>query len=115
VILAILLLLLALLGVLPLPIALPLSAGSLVVGGVGVYLFQRRVSKIPLANGNEAMIGATVPALTNIGREGQIKVGNEIWNARSIQGDIHQGESVRITDFEGLRAIVVPSKSHPSG
>jgi membrane protein implicated in regulation of membrane protease activity len=112
---AIVILLLALIGVLPPQFGLPLALGSLVVGGVGFYSMQRRVSLTPVENGQEAMLGSIAGAITNIERDGQIRYGNEIWNARTMDGAIAQGEFVRIVSFDGLRALVVPESSHADG
>jgi membrane protein implicated in regulation of membrane protease activity len=112
---AIVILLLALIGLLPPQFALPLALASLIVGAIGFYSMQRRVSRIPIENGREAMVGSIAPAITNIAGDGQIRYGSEIWSARTRHGTIAKGEAVRIVSFEGLRAIVVPLRSDADG
>jgi membrane-bound ClpP family serine protease len=108
--LAIALLLLALIGILPIQYALPLALASLVFGALTFWMMQRRLRSLPVANGREAMLGAVGPALTSIDDDGQIRLGNEIWSARSIGGAIARGEPVRVVRFSGLRALVVPAR-----
>jgi membrane protein implicated in regulation of membrane protease activity len=47
--------------------------------------------------------GTVVAACTPYGR---VKVGAELWNARSVDVRIEVGEQVRVTDVEGLTLIV---------
>jgi membrane-bound ClpP family serine protease len=108
---AIAILLLGLIGVLPLQYALPLALASLLFGGLTFWSMQRKLARIPHENGQDAMLGCRVPALTNIGRDGQIRWGNEIWSARSDFGPIAPGQWVRIVRVSGLRAIVEPDRS----
>jgi membrane-bound ClpP family serine protease len=109
--LAIAILLLALIGILPIQYALPLALASTAFGAVTFWLMQRRLARIPLRNGLEAMIGSVSPALTNIERDGQIRFGNEIWNARAEGRPVRKGERVRIVGVVGLRAVVTPEDS----
>lgn len=105
-ILAVLLLLLALLGVLPFSVALPLATASLVVGATGVWLLSRRLRQLPIRTGQEAMLGATATALTPIDPIGQVRYGSEIWNAKTEGQPIQVGKPVKIIRLAGLRAIV---------
>ncbi|HEV3310378.1 MAG TPA: NfeD family protein [Chloroflexota bacterium] len=114
-ILAIVLLLLAALGVLPLVVAAPLAIAGITVGGTGGFVLQRRMMRVPVENGTEAMIGTIGIALTVIERDGQLRVGNEIWSARTGHGVIRPGEPIRIVGIDGLRALVVPVDSTAGG
>lgn len=105
-ILALLLLLLALLGVLPWAIALPVSGGSILIGAVGLYLLQRRLRKTPVQTGTEGMVGRLATTITSVERTGRIRCGSETWNARSEDGPLNSGDVVRIVSFDGLKAVI---------
>jgi|SRR5579872_2906939 len=104
--LAILLLVLALAGYVPFGVAIPLAAGSMLIGGAGGYLLQRRLSRLPRLNGAEAMAGLQGEAVSPIDPDGTIRLGSETWKARSNGGGIATGQRVRVLRLEGLRAIV---------
>jgi membrane protein implicated in regulation of membrane protease activity len=105
-ILALVLLLLVLFGVLPLPIGAGLALVCLVVGAVGTGLLQRKLTRLPIRTGWEAMVGEMGTAETELVPRGRIKVGNETWSARSVSGTIHVRQKVRIVSFDGLCAEV---------
>jgi len=115
VILAVVLLLLAAFGLLPLDVAAPLAAVSVILGMSGLYLLQRRLRRVPVCTGREGMIGALVPAISRIDRDGEIRYGSEIWRARTIGAAVGNGDTVRILRVEGLRAIVAPAESDAGG
>src|SRR5947209_15454822 len=97
---------LAVAGVLPYPVALPLAVVAGVTTHGAGFLFQRRVMRSPPLVGREAMIGATAEALTVVGETGSILYHNEIWKARAVSSDIRVGARVRIVRLEGLLALV---------
>jgi len=106
VIIAILILLLALVGVLPFTVAVPLALVTTVIGASAGYLLQRRLKRIPPSNGAEAMTGKTAKALTRIEHDGTIRYGSELWNARTVGPAILEGQTVTILRIRGLRATV---------
>jgi membrane protein implicated in regulation of membrane protease activity len=69
--------------------------------------------RTPIASGQEAMIGATAEALSEIQRNGQIRFRGEIWRAQAAAGQkILPGERVQIVSVEGLQVTV--SKISPT-
>jgi membrane-bound serine protease (ClpP class) len=52
--------------------------------------------------GPEAIIGKTGTAVTDLKPDGEVRVGGIIWRAKSVQGDIRKGESVRVKSLEEL-------------
>ena len=58
--------------------------------------------------GTEAMIGAeatVIEALPNLGA-GTVRINGELWSARSVDGAIGSGETVKIDSVEGLKLRV---------
>lgn len=55
--------------------------------------------------------GVVVQGISNLAAEGQVKVDNQIWTARSADGaDIAEGAEIRVERIEGVKLIVSPVK-----
>jgi len=107
VIIAVILLLLALLGVIPVAVAVPVGLVSASIGLLAGYMLQRRMSRVPHMNGPEAMRGRVAYAVSEIGhRSGTIKFGNELWTATTRATVLRAGTKVRILSVTGLKARV---------
>ena len=53
--------------------------------------------------------GIVVQSISNLAAEGQVKVDNQIWTARSANGeDIAEGEKIKVEKIEGVKLIVSP-------
>lgn len=65
-----------------------------------------------LQSGVYALIGKPGVALSRFGETevGEVKVGGEIWNARSISGMVQEGEPVIVYDVQGVTLIVGKEK-----
>jgi membrane protein implicated in regulation of membrane protease activity len=111
--------------------ALAAAGASALVGGhllVGVGVFavasvlllfavrpalRRRLDRgiDPGVMHHRALVGNTAFVITRVdGHGGQVKIGGELWSARSIGGDhvIEPGAKVIVMDISGATALVVP-------
>ena len=53
--------------------------------------------------------GIVVQSISNLAAEGQVKVDNQIWTARSASGeDIAEGAKIKVEKIEGVKLIVSP-------
>ncbi len=53
--------------------------------------------------------GIVVQAISNLDAEGQVKVDNQVWTARSANGgDIAEGAKIKVEKIEGVKLIVSP-------
>jgi membrane protein implicated in regulation of membrane protease activity len=76
------------------------------IAETGLFLWwsQRRRAKV----GVEALVGREGVVLSNLGPEGQIKLGGEIWRARCPdQCDV--GARVVVREVDGLTLLVEPA------
>jgi len=64
--------------------------------------------------GPEAIIGKTGTAVTDLKPDGEVRVGGIVWRAKSIQGEIRKGESVRVKSLEDLVLKVEKAEGEPS-
>ncbi len=93
--------------VLPEPWGL-VAVGAAVAVEVGeAYLFLRWSQRRRAQVGAEALVGAEGTALGALEPEGQVRVGGEIWSARSSVG-IAAGGCVRVAAVDGLTLVVEP-------
>jgi membrane-bound serine protease (ClpP class) len=91
-------------------IGMPIVAAVATVGGmvvVGIAYIARRSMKRPVVTGAQAMVGATAEVFEDFNGRGVVRVGGELWNARS-RVPLHKGQPVRITHLEGLLVWVEP-------
>ena len=101
------------LGVLPLlNIYIPLWGmicilAALLLFSVYTYIMGRRaLSKKPMFT-SEAIIGLEGITTTRLSPNGYIKVKGELWKASS-ESIIDVGETIIVTEIEGLKLIVIP-------
>ncbi len=53
--------------------------------------------------------GIVVQGISNLAAEGQVKVDNQVWTARSANGeDIAEGAKIKVEKIEGVKLIVSP-------
>lgn len=91
-------------------IALPLiggvaTAAALVLAG-SVWLFNR-ARRRPVVTGVEQIVGTEAEALADFAETGNVRLGGEIWSARS-SAPIRAGQRVRVVRMEGLLLHVEP-------
>jgi membrane-bound serine protease (ClpP class) len=91
-------------------IALPLiggvaTAAALVLAG-SVWLFNR-ARRRPIVTGVEQIVGAEAEALADFSESGNVRLGGEIWRARS-GAPVRAGQRVRVVRVEGLLLHVEP-------
>ena len=81
----------------------------LVASLISIFIARKswQAIRLPIVSGQEAMVGATAEALSEIERDGQVRFRGEIWSAKAIAGQkILPGELVQIVRVEGLRVTV---------
>jgi membrane protein implicated in regulation of membrane protease activity len=78
---------------------------SLVLALGEAFLWQRTVRGRKAAVGAQTMIGADAEVLSALRPEGQVRLGGEIWDARSSMG-ADPGETVRVIGRRGLTLLV---------
>jgi membrane-bound serine protease (ClpP class) len=91
-------------------IALPLiggvaTAAALVLAG-SVWLFNRARTR-PVVTGAEQIVGTQAEALADFTETGTVRLGGEIWNART-NAPVRAGQRVRVVRMEGLLLHVEP-------
>lgn len=102
--------------VLPAPWGVIAVVGAAVVDlaetGVLVWWSRRRRARDPAAVGTEAIVGRSGVALgrldpLGLNPTGQVRVGGEIWTARSAE-PVDPGEIVTVSTVDGLVLVVEP-------
>ena len=76
------------------------------------YLTSKLVAKVidrPAAIGAETLIGIKCTTTTPLLPDGYVRIGTELWQARSIAEDIETGVEVVIVNINKLTLIVKPS------
>ena len=76
------------------------------------YLTSRLAAKVigrEVTVGAETLIGVKCTTTTPLLPDGYVRVGNELWQARSMAGDIETGAEVIIVNINRLTLIVKPS------
>ena len=84
----------------------------MVIWAVYSYLTSKLVAKVigrAAAVGPETLIGVKCTTTTPLLPNGYVRVGTELWQARSIVGDIETGTEVIIVNINRLTLIVRPS------
>jgi membrane-bound serine protease (ClpP class) len=85
---------------------------ALVVGG-GTVLAGRlawRARKNPPLSGPQTLLGAVATVNAAAGTTGRIRVEGAWWNARSPDSDLHDGQTVRVLEVQGLTLMVEPAE-----
>ena len=70
------------------------------------YVLYRALKKNPLL-GFENMVGKSGVAISAITHKGTIKIGRELWAAKTDQNDIEKGEEVTVIGQTGLKLTVI--------
>ena len=99
---------------LPNPWNLAAALVSLVLFGVEVLFWNRRVRRIKVRTGVEDLIGATGQVATALAPSGQIKVRGELWEAHSAT-PLKPGDRVRVLSVDDLRLEVAPDEEGSTG
>ena len=92
-------------------VEIPLSVaivGALALGAL-IFIIHRAV--IPSfhrqhVTGREGMLGQTGQVTETLAPKGTVRVGDEIWQARTAGEDIKTGEEIEITGLSGLTLTV---------
>jgi membrane-bound serine protease (ClpP class) len=79
-------------------IAIAMVAALLIFATINIAMKIRR-NKVAI--GIELIVGEQGQALEDFGREGQVRVGSEIWRARS-EDEIKDGDDVEVLAVDGL-------------
>jgi len=91
------------------------QALAFIVSSLAALLFLRPIAKrhlrIPphMRTGTAALIGTSATVLEQVSRDsGQVKIGGEIWSARSYDEDevIEPGDHVEVLKIDGATALV---------
>jgi membrane-bound serine protease (ClpP class) len=91
-------------------LAVPVIAGVATAGALillGLVFLGTRSLRRPVVTGREAMIGATAEAFEDFDEQGRVRLGGELWNARTSR-PVRAGEPVRIVRMDGLMLWVEP-------
>lgn len=91
-------------------IGLPVIAAVATVGGLAIvamaWLASRSLRR-PVVTGVQTMVGENAEVLEAFSDKGRVRLGGEIWNARSSSA-VQAGQIVRITRVDGLTVWVEP-------
>lgn len=79
---------------------------------VELAFWRRFLRRYKVQTGAEALIGTRAEVLDPCMPQGRVRVGGEIWNARS-DSPVARGEYVRITAVDGLTLSVEPLGTWP--
>lgn len=94
-----------------LKLVIPVIAGIAIAGGLillGLVFLLTRTMRRPVITGREALVGTLAEAFEDFSEQGRVRVGGELWNARSSQ-PVRAGQQVRIVRVEGLLLTVEPA------
>jgi membrane protein implicated in regulation of membrane protease activity len=94
----------------PLPGLITLMTGLVVLAVFTFRLGTRALLKKPVG-GLSTMIGSEARVVKSLAPEGMVRIKGELWEARSIYGEIGIGEAVSVVGQDGLKLIV--RKSSP--
>jgi membrane-bound serine protease (ClpP class) len=98
---------LAVLGVVPMPWAVPLVAGAAVIEVGESWLWNRWSQRRRAAVGAEALVGETAHVVRACRPLGQVRLHGELWQARCEAG-ADEGDAVRVAGLDGLTLVVEP-------
>ena len=95
--------------VLPAGWDLPVVAAGAVAEAAEGILWFRWSRRRRAAVGAEALVGAGADVVRRLDPFGHVKVGGELWRARSIGAEpVETGSRVRVVTLEGLTLVVEP-------
>ena len=90
----------------PVIVATAIVSAVIIIATINIAL-KIRTKKV--TTGIETLVGLQGEALTGIDKEGQVRIGGEIWKAKSAN-DISKGDSVRVLSVDGLMLRVERSE-----
>ena len=90
----------------PVIISTAIVSAAIIIATISIAMKMR--TKIA-TTGVEAIVGRLGEALTGIEKEGQVKIGGEIWKAKSTD-EIAKGDRVKVLSVDGLMLIVEKSE-----
>src|SRR3990172_7746879 len=93
--------------VLPMPWAVVAVVVAACIEVLEILFLRRFLRRYRIQSGAEAMIGPRAEVLESCSPDGRVRVGSEIWNARS-EVPVTTGQLVRITAVDGLTLSVEP-------
>lgn len=68
---------------------------------------RHRQNAPPLRSGVDALIGQVATTLSEVDRDGgRVKLGGEVWTARTTAGSVATGTRVRVLAIQGATALV---------
>ena len=74
------------------------------------YLFSKNSES---RTGIDALLGAPGVCITEVTTvDGRIRLQNETWSARAVEGSIDAGAAVTVTAIDGAVALVIPASSN---
>lgn len=95
--------------VLPWPVALGIN-GLLAAIALGLAVPAIRALRQPVMTGREALVGKVAEAVSDIEREGLVRLDGELWRAEATDGaHVTKGQRVAIAAVRGMRLVVTPS------
>jgi membrane-bound ClpP family serine protease len=89
----------------PLPALIAMMAGIAAYGVISYRMGRRTLLKKPVS-GLSDMVGIRGKVITTLDPKGTIKIGSEIWSAKSAGSDIDKGSVVVVIKQKGLQLIV---------
>ncbi|MBE0481314.1 MAG: NfeD family protein [Dehalococcoidia bacterium] len=95
---------------LPLWLLIVLMAAWAVHSCIMYRLGAKAIARKP-AVGAETLLGARGKTTTPLTPEGYLRIGSELWRARSTAGNIDEGCEVIIREISGLTLHVMPPES----
>jgi membrane-bound serine protease (ClpP class) len=93
--------------VLPTPWAVVAVVVAAAIEVLEIAFWRRFLRRYRIQSGPEAMVGTRAEVLESCSPDGRVRVGGEIWNARS-EILVTRGQLVRITAVDGLTLSVEP-------
>ena len=97
-------------------LALQIEAGLaiilLIMAGIAAWLFYVGIKAQykRIKTGEEALIGATGIAITDLKPKGEVRVLGEFWQATTKDIPITNGDQIEVVDMEGMFLIVKPAQ-----
>lgn len=96
----------------PAPWNVAVALGTLVLGGLEVLYFYRRMRGVKVATGVENLVGAVGKAVEPLDPDGHVRVHGELWQARASEV-VPAGREVRVVALDGLTLEVETAETTP--
>ncbi|MBS3753966.1 MAG: nodulation protein NfeD [Anaerolineales bacterium] len=85
-------------------------AGLIVFFSLIILRAILKASKLPPKSGAESLIGKTAMVTTNLDPNGRVEIDHQNWSATSVEGNIEEGQHVRVQSVSGVSLMVTPEK-----